>query len=64
MESGSEATFVIAKNYPGRLAGQRFYDPAQSSTAQNAGDYYAFTGDLEVFGAAYDDVVGVSADKH
>jgi hypothetical protein len=60
LETGSEALFLLGKNYAGLGRNQSFFDPAQSSTAQLVGDYEGFSGALNVSGTAYIDRVTVS----
>jgi hypothetical protein len=62
LESGSEAIFLLAQDYPGRdvAFNQPFYNPEHSSTSKYVGDYHAFSGDLQVYGTTYSDLVGVS----
>ncbi|KAI6237900.1 Peptidase A1 domain-containing protein [Aphelenchoides besseyi] len=59
IETGEESLWLLDKSYPGRNTNQPYYDANQSSTAQLLDSYFGFSGNFEVSGDLYEDMLGI-----
>ncbi|KAI6185704.1 Peptidase A1 domain-containing protein [Aphelenchoides besseyi] len=61
IETGEESLWLLDKTYPGRniTVNQPYYDANQSSTSQLLGSYYGFSGNFQVAGDLYEDMLGI-----